>query len=269
MKAELSLLRIRGGVYSPIFFSYSVNIHHLQSFTSIFAIQTAFLLKGTNVFDFKFVRDKCQLTTTAGTRTTTPVDKRILFASAPQTPPENKTELYLCPTSLGDRAVQVLRMANCTGEYFGIGPTCRAQVACKTHTHTHFAYRSILHLTTYILTSSLVTRPLQESMRYYLARTGLGHRFYSVDWFLFLDDDIYIRPHALLGFLDGMLRNRSLSDFISSSGIALVSAGMHRGFGFSKRHGTGIGANRTSNCFRHKFAIAQPSLIHRRALQNM
>ena len=155
-KAELSLLRIRGGASSPIFSSYSVNTHHLQSFTDIVIIQIAVLSTGTNVFDLKFVRYKCQLATTVGSITASPIDERKLLASAPQTPPENKTELYTCPTSLVGRAIQVLRIANCTGEYFGIGPTCRAQV------FSNFPRSCILQVTAYILILTFVIQPTGE-----------------------------------------------------------------------------------------------------------
>lgn len=155
-KVELSLLRIRGVVSSPIFSSYLVNTYHLQSFTDIVIIRIAVLSTGTNVFDLKFIRYKCQLASTVGLTTLSPVDERKLVASAPQTPPENKTELYMCPTSLVGRAIQVLRIANCTGEYFGIGPTCRAQV------FPHFSRSSILQLTAYILVLTFVTQPTGE-----------------------------------------------------------------------------------------------------------
>jgi hypothetical protein len=55
---------------------------------------------------------------------------------------------------------------NETGEYYGLGPTCRCQ----------------------------------ETMRYYYYLNDIHKSF---DWFIFMDDDIYIRPYSLLSFLLG------------------------------------------------------------------
>lgn len=62
---------------------------------------------------------------------------------------------------------QVLYVGNCTGEYFGYGPTCRCQ----------------------------------ESMRYF----QLSYKLRSVQWYMFLDDDVYIRPTVLDSFLSTFL----------------------------------------------------------------
>jgi len=60
-------------------------------------------------------------------------------------------------------------------------------------------------------------------MRYFLARAGRGRRFEAVSWFMFLDDDLYIRPHALLGMLDNMATNKSLAQVNTQSSTASSS----------------------------------------------
>jgi hypothetical protein len=68
---------------------------------------------------------------------------------------------------------KALYFANCTGEYFGQGPTCRCQ----------------------------------ETFRYYLNhKNGL---FSSLKWIIFMDDDIYLRPYAFLSFLSNIMKNHN------------------------------------------------------------
>jgi hypothetical protein len=73
-----------------------------------------------------------------------------------------------------NREITVLRAANCTGEYFGIGPTCRCQ----------------------------------EMLRFFLQSPpptggvgGVGGAGGGWEWFMFVDDDVYVRPYALHSFL--------------------------------------------------------------------
>ena len=107
-------------------------------------------------------------------------------------------------------------------------------------------------------------------MRYMLAlRDREGSKFKDVQWFMFLDDDLYIRPHALLAMLNGLKLNATtkahLQGGAQGSGMAIVSAGTFRGFGFTRKFGMFFDRhkpNLTHICRKHKFALAQPALIH-------
>lgn len=125
---------------------------------------------------------------------------RSLVASFKQTNAENKTVLYRCSDVISankpyadqaisnsnaspkssynskkkdsnangyateSRYLNALWTGNCTGEYFGFGPTCRCQ----------------------------------ESLRYLY----YSHKFKDVTWFAFMDDDVYVRPPSLLAMLN-------------------------------------------------------------------
>lgn len=77
---------------------------------------------------------------------------------------DNTPSEYITPNP---EPFQFLVTGNCTGEYYGYGPTCRCQ----------------------------------ESMRYYFQSRKLR----NVQWYLFLDDDVYIRPVVLNSFLSTFL----------------------------------------------------------------
>ena len=146
---------------------------------------------GTNVFDHEFLTDRCKK-----------IDhkNRHLLARTPQTVSRNETVLYRCnedadpPQRNISSTLKVLWIGNCTGEYFGIGPSCRCQ----------------------------------ESMRYYLTASHLKH----TQWFLFMDDDVYIRPYSLLSFLNAL--NVKYENILSTA-FAIVSAIENPSFEFSKR----------------------------------
>ena len=176
---------------------------------------------GRNSFDFQFLETYCSRSS----------GSRRLRARPGQTRPyEDILYQYRCPldiplsdkTAFTDRSysnataptLQVLYMGNCTGEYFGIGPTCRCQ----------------------------------ESMRYFLS-----HFVNSTRWFMFMDDDVYVRPHSLRRMLELV----DLED--GESPRALVSTSTYRSFRFSDK-------SKTFNCShpdgRHNFPIAQPAIIN-------
>lgn len=96
------------------------------------------------------------------------------------------------------KTFNVLYTKNCTGEYFGKGPTCRCQ----------------------------------EAMRYYYYLTDI--QGVKGEWFLFMDDDVYIRPYSLLAFLSQLsCNNGSCAAF--DKAIALIPSATSRGFSFSKK----------------------------------
>ena len=188
---------------------------------------------GTNLFDHKFLRSSCTPKHAAAS------GGRRLRAHTRQTPPEDRVTEYLCPvatTNITDTAAlglphrstaNILWVGNCTGEYFGIGPTCRCQ----------------------------------ESMRYYLGSADPSLR--STRWFIFMgkpplailccppsrlchphyrrptrppDDDLYIRPYSLLALLDHFPRRTAPGGrVLRSDTVALVSDSDNFGFAFSTR----------------------------------
>jgi hypothetical protein len=131
---------------------------------------------GTNVYDFNFLEEKCLLVS----------DRRNLIARDLQRPAQNTTSLYKC-----DSRFNYLFTGNCTGEYFGIGPTCRCQ----------------------------------EAMRYFYTSPSLAH----TSWFIFIDDDIYFRPYALREFLFPTYdRAKITNDSVNPA--AIVAANTYRSF---------------------------------------
>ena len=68
--------------------------------------------------------------------------------------------------SISGREFNILRTGNCSGEYFGFGPTCRCQ----------------------------------EAMRYFFYQNTAD----KWDWFIFIDDDIYMQPYAVSSLLKSL-----------------------------------------------------------------
>jgi hypothetical protein len=163
---------------------------------------------GTNVVDWKFTQSYCNETRTLGRR---------LRARAPQTKTINRITEYQCkPRGLKRKShMNVLWVGNCTGEYFGIGPTCRCQ----------------------------------EALRYFI-RSPTSH-YEQVEWFIFIDDDLYFRPYSLIGMLHSLQSNQPMQ-IVSSTAINSM-AFAHR---WDKRK---INCNSPEI----SFAWAQPSIYNR------
>lgn len=196
-----------------------------------------YFVMGTNKFDHQFIAKHCSYG-----------GRRRLAPHAPQTESRDAIELYSCPKTLEERRIHanltsastlsnietsliskserfnVLFTANCTGEYFGMGPTCRCQ----------------------------------ESMRYFLYEPTLS----DIQWFLFLDDDTYIRPFSLLALLDSI--EHATGDTVhkvqSNRPIAMVAPGRLRNFEFSKGWKGMYGCDIKGV---HEFLCAQPALMNR------
>lgn len=123
---------------------------------------------------------------------------------------------------------------NCTGDYFGAGPTCRCQ----------------------------------EAMRYFLHEPSMQKN----EWFIFMDDDILFRPFSLLSMLTELTNGVGGSTYSTKetagtqgTKIALVAPTKHRGFEFSKR-GIKEGStevHRCRNSSAYEFPLAQPAIINR------
>lgn len=118
---------------------------------------------------------------------------------------------------------------NCTGEYFGVGPTCRCQ----------------------------------EAMRYFLHEPTLR----NTEWFIFMDDDIHFRPFSLLAMLSELTTATSAGALESTDKVrlALVGPVKYRGFEFSKRvnHDNSTEVHRCRNSTAFEFPFAQPAIINR------
>jgi len=109
-------------------------------------------------------------------------------------------------------------------------------------------------------------------MRFYLYSAECAH----LEWFTFLDDDVYIRPFAftsmLQGFklntLNGSIASTSLRDDASLRMVfALVSTRAYRSFQFSKAWiKTGSHCNDSRL---HNFPVAMPAVLTRQAMQTL
>jgi hypothetical protein len=140
---------------------------------------------GTNKFDHDFLSQQCRV---SGDET------RQLASRDKQVQPEHTLVHYKCPiyhiearykpptTTNVAAAVSsqpmmfefdALWAGNCTGEYFGIGPTCRCQ----------------------------------EAMRFYETSPALS----DTEWMIFMDDDIYYRPFALETVLSRLAQEKGKS----------------------------------------------------------
>ena len=100
-----------------------------------FHFANLFFVFGTNYFDWEYLNRHCRLIKES------PHGFRKLVAHTRQVPIESKADLYRCffhsnfqyPDSNSSKikeevsSFKVLWTANCTGEYFGIGPVCRCQ----------------------------------------------------------------------------------------------------------------------------------------------
>jgi hypothetical protein len=134
---------------------------------------------GRNVIDYKFLENHCSLVQLDQSK------RRSLIARDPQTPSVDKITEYECFPGF-----HALFIGNCTGEYFGIGPTCRCQ----------------------------------EAMRWFYNSPAMA----AVEWFIFIDDDIYFRPYALRELL--FPTSARLDVEMYQHPMALVSAEQYRGF---------------------------------------
>jgi hypothetical protein len=143
----------------PIMATWGADISHL------------YFVMGTNNADKPFLDKTCRNkphTRPVGMVSTGPIKIRPLVV-------QGQMMEYDCPVP--NSRINVLFTTNCTGTYFGRGPTCRCE----------------------------------ESIRFFLYEK----RFQNVEWFMFIDDDLYIRPTPLMSFL------RSFDERIHQS-IAII-----------------------------------------------
>lgn len=192
---------------------------------------------GTNTFDYEFLSTVCQKELALDSNT-----GRNLRSRVPQEESRNVNELYVCPVAADIHnesisylnaslpSFSVLYTANCTGEYFGHGPTCRCQ----------------------------------ETMRYFLRNSAFSH----IDWFVFMDDDIYARPYAFASFLEALHLNSTFRD----NPIGIVSALRANGARTMKIRINNTYAPLPPSCkalWRNTFYYAQPIILNRHALASL
>jgi len=177
------------------------------------------LVFGTNVFDFNFLsRIQCQTRSNSSEN----AHGRRLLARTHQTRPRNEIIHYKCPLA-AEREANVLWVGNCTGEYFGIGPTCR----------------------------------LQETMRWYVRSPAAAH-LSATKWFIFIDDDLYLRPWGLVSFLAKVSSQKSLKN------MAIISSNTSNEFAFSQRWQ----GKKNLDCSMLSNYFAQPVFIPRETLES-
>ena len=158
--------------------------------------------------------------------------------------------------SSGSSTLNVLYTGNCTGEYFGYGPACRCQEAMRFYLYNTRLTRS----------SAINTRDAMELQSEAQRETHKGKEggqgmgllnnnnrslFENVRWFLFIDDDLYLRPYALRALLSNLLpaatsastknknkgksKNENKEDRDQQRAVALVSSGQAWTFKFSRK----------------------------------
>ncbi|KAJ1448107.1 hypothetical protein M885DRAFT_623741 [Pelagophyceae sp. CCMP2097] len=152
--------QFQGKAYS---YFWDREVPMVQTWASGYDTKFAF---GTNTVDHKFVKAKCQAAILR--------QRRRLGPKPPQERPRDVVESYDCA-----EATRVLYLANCTGEYMGLGPVCRCQ----------------------------------ESIRFWL----YSKEYAETEWFMFVDDDNYFRPEALNALLEGFDSSKPLA-FVGSTG---------------------------------------------------
>jgi hypothetical protein len=129
-------------------------------------------------------------------------------------------------TQRSSKGWNALYIGNCTGEYFGAGPTCRCQ----------------------------------ESLRFYLNHLN-GH-FASSKWMIFMDDDIYYRPFSLQSFLSS-ITTKQLWEKKENEAMALISSDMKHEY---SRFKDSRYTNATLVCkklFQSSLYLAQPAMLNR------
>ena len=177
-----------------------------------------YLVFGTNIFDFNFLsRIQCKIRSNSSSSR----ERRRLLARTHQTRPRNEIIYYKCP--LAEREANVLWVGNCTGEYFGIGPTCR----------------------------------LQETMRWYVRSPASAH-LSGTKWFIFIDDDLYLRPWGLVSFLAKVSTKKSLKN------MAIIASNTSNEFAFSQRWQ----GKKNLDCSMLSNYFAQPVFIPRETLES-
>jgi len=142
-------------------------------------------------------------------------------SSPSSSPPSSSSSSPPSPLSV---LIQVIMTHRCTGEYFGSGPTCRAQEVMLAYLHV----------------------PAFRQSKY----------------FIFIDDDVYIRPHAMLRFLSV---TQTMAAPPPSDTAFLVNRNV-RGFGYARRKVVG---HNCSNPDVHGFYFAQPAVLTRAAVERM
>lgn len=204
---------------------------------------------GTNKKDYDFLSEQCREVIHASEPASI---NRRLKAKSEQRQSENRVIQFKCPiyemeshyglstrtdtsnasftnpmktqymTSTLLYEFDALFVANCTGEYFGIGPTCRCQ----------------------------------ESMRFFNQDASMQ----KAEWFIFMDDDIHFRPHALQTMLTGLSDGTNTNITHTDQGLALVGTNNYRTFEFSKK-------DPPHSCLKNitafSFPFAQPAIINR------
>jgi hypothetical protein len=183
--------------------------------------------------------------------------RRKLVPHTPQMSPNNKTYLLYCARQFGDgkytklknltnvpqeslssAAVQsyftylhnrklpwkALYVGNCTGEYFGSGPTCRCE----------------------------------EAIRYFLNHEQTTFR--EVKWMIFMDDDVYLRPFAFSSFLS-QFENTHLQP--SNRAVTLISSDARHEIRNAKHKKFQNYTDSCNRLFQNSFHLAQPAIFNR------
>ena len=201
--------------------------------------QDLFFVMGTNRRDYHFLMNRSSCVENGNGNNVSWRHRRRLakvYRAGKQTNPRDSLELYKC--QLRDVGLyNILYAGNCTGEYYGIGPTCRCQAA----------------------------------MRFFIANVNLMFR--HSQWFIFSDDDVYIRPFAVQKLLEYV----NIISLPSNEPIALVQGTTNRGFHFS--HIAALKSNDNACCSNPNllcrlkstfaFGFAQPAFLNRNALMLM
>jgi len=183
---------------------------------------------GRNKFDKQFLDQQCRLIDSSANEMKQDVhsinhvnsdrtvpSQRQLLARYAQTPLKHDMMTYECTTDAGN-SFYGLFAANCTGEYYGIGPTCRCQ----------------------------------EAMRYFSFSSPPSLNMSTAEWFIFMDDDLYVQPFLLLALL---------SRFHAQEDAVALVAGLPGEFRRMKS---------SPECFR-QFSMAMPGILSRKSITRL
>lgn len=185
--------------------------------------KNVYFVFGNDAYDKKFLEKSCL-------KDTSPLTSSLAV------------EEYICPhgdhhaegISYPNSTVNILLFKSCRGTYYGKGPTCRCQSSL------------IWYMESYIPQNRIVDIFASSSSNA------------SNQWAVFIDDDIYFRPYALISMIDYCFGNRSTASvFVADIG--------KNGMDLSKKW------NRTlhTSCNRHYLPVAMPLIISIEAVSQL
>ena len=126
-----------------------------------------------------------------------------MHAGAGDTDTAKKAEAEEAVRAPKPKTMNVLFTANCTGEYFGYGPACRFQEALRFYTY-HKQRNKLIKDGFGHLGSGSESGMGGGSASNAILKKQKSLLFGNTKWFIFIDDDLYIRPYSLQVVLNSL-----------------------------------------------------------------